>query len=53
LSAHVKKHLTVGPGGRRCICCFPAPGSRDRKLEYRSAKRRAAREAMQVENDNS
>jgi len=42
------KHLTVGPGGRRCNCCFPAPGSKDRRARYRIAKRRADREAMKI-----
>lgn len=36
------KHLDVGPGGRRCVCCFPAPGSKHRAHLYRSAKRRNA-----------
>lgn len=36
------KHLTVGVGGRRCPCCFPAPGSKARKAAFRSAKRRFA-----------
>ena len=40
------KHLHVGPGGRRCICCFPAPGSRDRRAQYRISKRKADRAAM-------
>jgi len=43
------KFLCVGPGGRFCSCCFPAPGSRTRKLEYRRAKRREKREAMKLE----
>lgn len=33
------KHLKVGVGGRGCPCCFPAPGSKERKQLYRSAKR--------------
>lgn len=33
------KYLRCGPGGRRCICCFPAPGSKERKAKYRKAKR--------------
>ena len=34
------KHLTVGPGGRRCACCFPGPGTVERSALYRRAKRR-------------
>lgn len=49
----VYKFLCVGPGGTRCTCCFPAPGSRARKLEYRRAKRREKRDAMRVERENS
>lgn len=48
------RHLSIGPGGRKCICCFPAPGSKDRKLQYRNAKRaeiRAALKAEEVGND--
>lgn len=41
-----KKLLCIGPGGRRCVCCFPAPGSKDRKAAYRAAKRKAAKLAL-------
>ncbi len=41
------KHLHIGPGGKSCTCCFPAPGSKDRRAKFRSAKRRAEREALQ------
>ena len=41
-----KKFLAVGPGGRKCACCFPAPGSKERRLVIRSAKRKEKREAM-------
>lgn len=40
------KHLCIGPGGRGCACCFPSPGSKERKLEYRKAKRKEKREAL-------
>lgn len=40
------RFLCVGPGGRNCPCCFPAPGSQDRRKQYRAAKRKADREAM-------
>ena len=43
------KHLKVGPGGVRCNCCFPAPGSKARRLEYRKAKRLDKREALKIE----
>ena len=33
------KHLAVGIGGVGCSCCFPAPGSKARKLKFRRAKR--------------
>jgi hypothetical protein len=36
----VSRFLCTGPGGRKCNCCFPAPGSKSRKAEYRSAKRK-------------
>lgn len=46
------KHLTIGPGGRKCACCFPAPGSKERAAEYRAAKRKEKQEAMkQAERD--
>lgn len=45
----IKKHLTVGPGGVSCPCCFPAPGSKERKAEYRRAKRREKLEAIKRE----
>lgn len=40
------RYLCIGPGGRRCNCCFPAPRSKDRRAQYRYAKRKADREAM-------
>jgi len=43
------RSLCIGPGGRKCNCCFPAPGSKARKLEYRRAKRTDEREAMKCE----
>jgi hypothetical protein len=43
------KHLKIGPGGRKCGCCFPAPGSKSRKCEYRKAKRKEKRESLRVE----
>ena len=44
ISRNVAKH--IGPGGRNCPCCFPAPGSKGRKSIYRSAKRKDKRDAM-------
>lgn len=49
----IKKHLCVGPGGVNCPCCFPAPGSKERRIEYRRAKRREKAEAMKIEKDNA
>lgn len=46
------KCLHVGPGGVDCNCCFPAPGSKARKLEYRRAKRVEKREAFKLEEIN-
>lgn len=46
---NVKKHLTIGPGGMNCVCCFPAPGSKERKAEFRRAKRREQRTAIKNE----
>ena len=40
------RYLSIGPGGRNCSCCFPAPRSKDRRKQYRIAKRKADREAM-------
>lgn len=43
------RNLKIGPGGRKCNCCFPSPGSKARKLEYRRAKRLDKREALKME----
>lgn len=48
----MKKHLKIGPGGMHCVCCFPAPGSKGRKLEFRRAKRKEKREALRIEKLN-
>ena len=46
------KHLTIGPGGVKCPCCFPAPGSIGRRAEFRRAKRKETLAAMKVEKQN-
>ena len=43
-----KKMMCVGPGGMKCHCCFPAPGSKERKLVFRSAKRKEKKEAFKI-----
>ncbi len=43
------RNLCIGPGGRKCNCCFPPPGSKARKLEYRRAKRLDKRQAFKAE----
>ncbi len=49
----LQKFLCTGPGGRRCPCCFPAPGSRARKLLYRRAKRLLKKDAQILEQKNT
>lgn len=46
------KNLHIGPGGRKCNCCFPAPGSKARKLQYRRAKKLDKKEAFKTEGLN-
>lgn len=46
------KHLTIGPGGVKCPCCFPAPGTPERRAEFRRAKRKEKLAAMKVEKQN-
>lgn len=48
----MNKHLDVGIGGMRCVCCFPAPGGKERRILFRSAKRKEKREAMRLEEIN-
>ena len=42
------RYLKIGPGGRNCNCCFPAPRSKDRRARFRIAKRKAEREAVKI-----
>lgn len=42
------RNLCIGPGGRKCTCCFP-PSGKARKLAYRSAKRADQRQAFKAE----
>ncbi len=49
----MNKHLHIGPGGVNCNCCFPAPGSKERRLEFRRAKRSERREAQKLEKLNA
>jgi hypothetical protein len=45
----MNKHLQVGIGGVNCNCCFPAPGSKHRKMLVRKAKRDEAKAAWKAE----
>lgn len=36
----------IGPGGTKCPCCFPAPGTRERRYEYKKARRKDNQDAM-------
>ena len=42
------RFLQVGPGGRKCSCCFQPPGP-SRKAQVRRAKRLEAKLALRVE----
>ena len=46
------RNLHIGPGGRRCNCCFPAPGSKMRKIAYRRAKKLDKKAAFKAEEIN-
>lgn len=48
LMVNPSRYLKIGPGGRNCNCCFPAPRSKDRRARFRIAKRKAEREAMKI-----
>lgn len=45
--AEYRRYTRVGPGGRKCSCCYPAPGTSRRiaervfKRKYQVAERRA------------
>jgi hypothetical protein len=47
------KHLCIGPGGIKCVCCFPSPRSKERKLAFKAAKRKERREAFKAEEINA
>lgn len=46
MNKSIKRFLKCGPGGTSCNCCFPAPGSKLRRYEFRRAKRKAKLEAF-------
>jgi len=48
----MKKHLDIGPEGMKCPCCFPKPGSKDRKTLFKQAKVKEKREAFRIEELN-
>lgn len=50
---HNVKYICVGPGGVKCHCCFPPPGSAARRALHRRAKRKEKLEALRVEQDNA
>jgi hypothetical protein len=43
-----KKFLNCGPGGPKCACCFPSPGSKARKSEYRKAKKKEKKQELKL-----
>lgn len=43
------KTLSIGPGGFKCHCCFPAPGSKDRRKAFKSARRKEAKDHFKRE----
>ncbi len=45
------RYLKIGPGGRNCPCCFPAKGSKDRRSQFRRAKKKSDRLAMREAED--
>jgi hypothetical protein len=57
--AAYKKYSIVGPGGRKCTCCYPAPGptrrlyERSWKKEERRLFSKLIREALDDMNDGS
>lgn len=49
--ASYKKYTIVGPGGRKCSCCYPAPGKARRRCEkiWNVRERRQAMREIKVE----
>jgi len=49
--------IRCGPGGTRCACCFPPPGSETRKRMVKQARRVAERiaiaESLELMQDDS
>lgn len=45
--SEIHYHLHIGPGGKNCTCCFPAPGKR--KAQFRIAKRKNKKLALTIE----
>ena len=53
--AAYKRYNCIGPGGRKCSCCYPAPGKFRRlveKAKKRAEKQLAKKEIMQTLIDN-
>lgn len=50
----IGKTLPAGPGGRRCSCCYPAPGparEMDRRRAKRGERQEVAREVWEALED--
>jgi hypothetical protein len=41
------KHPTSGPGGFKCPCCFPKPGSKHRHELFKKAAREDTEDALE------
>ena len=46
---HKKDRFGSGPGGMNCICCFPAPGSNERRKLIKAWRRKQSYEAFRCE----
>ncbi len=46
--AEYKRFNCIGPGGRKCACCYPAPGKSRRKWEkiFKKQERTEAKRAI-------
>lgn len=46
-SSDHKRYLHVGPGGTKCPCCFPAPGSSERRRHFKRVRQEEKRNTRQ------
>jgi hypothetical protein len=46
-----REKFSCGPGGMDCVCCFPAPGSKERRYLIKANRRNEERQDFRCQEE--